>query len=140
MSVRPLPSLTSFDLSVSHSGHRVEGRILEIRHSRSKQTMRLLPLVLLLNLPLLSARQIPPMHSEGEVRVDNSPFIFTALNGLLRQWPNVYAPVGFSVVPGIIPASTLLYHARQDGGAPPNPEWLAFDAFVYPPSSTSLLG
>ena len=102
-----------------------------MRHSRSKQTMRLLPL-LLLNLPLLSARQISLLRSEREVEADSSPFIFTALNGLLKVWPNTYAPVGFSVVPGVIPASTLLYHARRDGGAPPNPEWLAFDAFVTP--------
>ena len=109
-----------------------------MRRSRSKQAMRLLPL--LLNLPLLSARQISLLRSEGEAEADSSPFIFTALNGLLRVWPNTYAPVGFSVVPGVIPVSTLLYHARWDGGAPPNPEWLAFDAFVPPLPLASLLG
>ncbi|KAG0640096.1 hypothetical protein HOY80DRAFT_872239, partial [Tuber brumale] len=59
---------------------------------------------------------------------DNSSFIFTSLQGLLSQWANVYAPAGFSVVPGIIPPQTLLYHARRDGDAPPKMEWLAFDS------------
>ena len=97
----------------------------------------LLPKPILLIPPLLglctAAEQSPlTKHTETNTTLeeDTSAFIFTSLQGLLSQWANVYAPTGFSVVPGVIPPQTLLYHARPDGDAPPKMEWLAFDSFV----------
>lgn len=100
----------------------------------------LLPNPILLIPPLLglctAAEQFPLTgHTETNTTLeeDTSAFIFTSLQGLLSQWANVYAPTGFSVVPGVIPPQTLLYHARRDEDAPPNREWLAFDSFVTLP-------
>ncbi|CUS12694.1 unnamed protein product [Tuber aestivum] len=95
----------------------------------------LLPKHILLLVPLLlsphtAAEQFPlaeNVETNTNLEEDNSPFIFTSLQGLLSQWANVYAPMGFSVVPGVVPPQTLLYHARRDGDAPPKMEWLAFD-------------
>lgn len=100
----------------------------------------LLPKPILLIPPLLglytAAEQFPitkPTGTNTTLEEDTSAFIFTSLQGLLSQWANVYAPTGFSVVPGVIPPQTLLYHARSDGDAPPKMEWLAFDSFVSLP-------
>ncbi|KAA1083613.1 hypothetical protein PGT21_001468 [Puccinia graminis f. sp. tritici] len=61
--------------------------------------------------------------------VDNSNLIFASFAGLLQQWPNTFAYSGHSIIPGLIPRSTLLYHSRHDPSGPPTEglEWLAFD-------------
>ncbi|KAH7345594.1 hypothetical protein B0J17DRAFT_43963 [Rhizoctonia solani] len=53
--------------------------------------------------------------------------IFFRLATLLQHWPNTRYPSGASVVPGIIPVGTTLYHGWSDGELPSTPEWLAFD-------------
>jgi len=58
----------------------------------------------------------------------NAPFIFSSVQGLLRQLPNTFSPNGFSIVAATVPAWTNLYHARKDAGAIPKVEWVAFDA------------
>lgn len=63
----------------------------------------------------------------NDTEPDVSPFVFTSLQGLMRQWQNVFAPTGHTIIPGTIPAHTLLYHARRDMETPPSPEWFAFD-------------
>ncbi|TFK54142.1 hypothetical protein OE88DRAFT_1654651 [Heliocybe sulcata] len=55
-------------------------------------------------------------------------YIFNALASLLQQLPNNLHPSGHTIVPAIIDAHTLLYHARPVKTGPPSPEWLAFDA------------
>lgn len=72
---------------------------------------------------------LPQVMEPGttDTGVDVSSSVFTSLQGLLRQWQNVFAPTGHTIIPGTIPAHTLLYHAWRDMGTPLSPEWLAFD-------------
>lgn len=46
----------------------------------------------------------------------------------LKQRDNNLRSNGHSIIPGRIPPFTLLYHARKDFGAPPQEEWVGFDA------------
>ncbi|OAV90994.1 hypothetical protein PTTG_06537 [Puccinia triticina 1-1 BBBD Race 1] len=61
---------------------------------------------------------------------DNSNLIFASFASLLQQWPNAFAYSGHSIIPGLIPRSTLLYHATNNSTGPPSsgPEWLALNA------------
>jgi hypothetical protein len=59
-----------------------------------------------------------------------APFIFDSVQGLLKQWPNSYAPNGHSIVAGTVPPATVLYHAKHAPGPPKKPTFFAFDAYV----------
>ncbi|ORY74545.1 hypothetical protein BCR35DRAFT_244746, partial [Leucosporidium creatinivorum] len=69
--------------------------------------------------PLLAPSAEPPVSSN---------LIFASFTSLLKQWPNTFYSNGHSVVAGVVPAGTLLYHARKTNDLPPKTEWLAFDA------------
>ncbi|KAG0145748.1 hypothetical protein CROQUDRAFT_63580 [Cronartium quercuum f. sp. fusiforme G11] len=58
---------------------------------------------------------------------DTSNLIFASFSNLLQQWPNSFYPTGHSIVPGIIPRGTRLYHGTNLTGPPNGMEWLAFD-------------
>ncbi|KAG8698078.1 hypothetical protein FRC08_006148 [Ceratobasidium sp. 394] len=58
-------------------------------------------------------------------RSDN--LVFFRLATLLQHWPNTRYPSGQSVVPGIVPIGTTLYHGRSNAQPPTTTEWLAFD-------------
>ncbi|PLW49136.1 hypothetical protein PCASD_02978 [Puccinia coronata f. sp. avenae] len=60
----------------------------------------------------------------------NYNLIFSSFAGLLQQWPNTFAYSGHSIIPGIVPRATLLYHGTNDTNGPPKTglEWLAFDS------------
>lgn len=65
-----------------------------------------------------------PVHSQP----DTSNLIFASFAGLLQQWPNSIFPNGHSIVSGIIPRGTLLYHgANNRESSPDGMEWLSFD-------------
>ncbi|KAK1235334.1 hypothetical protein PQX77_001444 [Marasmius sp. AFHP31] len=53
--------------------------------------------------------------------------IFESVSSLLQQWPNTRYRNGHNLVPGHIPAGTLLYHGRRDPILPTTPEWTATD-------------
>lgn len=55
--------------------------------------------------------------------------VFASFAGLLQQWPNTYAYSGHSIVPGLIPRGTQLYHGTNLRTPPPTQglEWLAFN-------------
>lgn len=57
-----------------------------------------------------------------------APFVFDSLHGLLKQWPNSYAPNGHSIVVGTVVPFTHLYHARRRPGLPDSLQFFAFDA------------
>ena len=57
-----------------------------------------------------------------------APFIFDSVQGLLKQWPNSYAPNGHSIVAGMVPAHMVLYHASARPGPFSKPTFFAFDA------------
>ncbi|KAJ8125066.1 hypothetical protein O1611_g8575 [Lasiodiplodia mahajangana] len=57
-----------------------------------------------------------------------APFIFDSLHGLLKQWPNSYAPNGHSAVAGTIAPYTQLFHGRHGPGLPDKLQFFAFDA------------
>jgi len=58
----------------------------------------------------------------------NAPYIFDSTFSLLKQWPNSFSPNGHSLVAGIVPPNTRLYHAQRYPGAPHKPTYFAFDA------------
>ncbi|PLW54534.1 hypothetical protein PCANC_04240 [Puccinia coronata f. sp. avenae] len=66
---------------------------------------------------------------KGETDKSNANLIFSSFAGLLQQWPNTFAYSGHSIIPGIVPRATLLYHGTNDTNGPPKEglEWLAFD-------------
>ncbi|KAA1081371.1 hypothetical protein PGT21_034766 [Puccinia graminis f. sp. tritici] len=74
---------------------------------------------------ILSSSSTPSL-----VKTDNSNLIFASFAGLLQQWPNTFAFSGHSIITGLVPRSTVLYHSTRDPTGPPKQglEWLAFDA------------
>ncbi|PLW52351.1 hypothetical protein PCASD_00153 [Puccinia coronata f. sp. avenae] len=75
-----------------------------------------------------------PMDSDEETfvapaRAEHPNLVFSSFAGLLQQWPNTYAYSGHSIVPGIIPRGTLLYHGTNHRTSPPSQgfEWLSFN-------------
>lgn len=68
-------------------------------------------------------------NTSGLMKTNNPNLIFASFAGLLQQWPNTFAYSGHSIIPGLIPRSTLLYHGTHDPSGPPTEglEWLAFD-------------
>jgi len=79
-----------------------------------------------------------PLDSDG---LDHSPwqldkppaadetghFVFETVNSLLQHWPNTRYRNGHTMVPGIIPKGTLLYHGAVNETIPTVPEWTATD-------------
>ena len=65
----------------------------------------------------------------GTEWTNNSNLIFSSFAGLLQQWPNTFAYSGHSIVPGVVPEGTALYHGTNRTDGPPREglEWLAFD-------------
>ncbi|KAK0198084.1 hypothetical protein F5146DRAFT_1157592 [Armillaria mellea] len=53
--------------------------------------------------------------------------VFDTVNSFLQHWPNTRYRNGHSLVPGIIPVGTLLYHGRADSNVPTEPQWVATD-------------
>ncbi|KAJ7716327.1 hypothetical protein DFH07DRAFT_947616, partial [Mycena maculata] len=53
--------------------------------------------------------------------------VFDTVSSFLQHWPNTRYRNGHSLVPGIVPVGTLLYHGRSDSKLPTNPEWTATD-------------
>ncbi|KAA1080736.1 hypothetical protein PGT21_018791 [Puccinia graminis f. sp. tritici] len=66
--------------------------------------------------------QLPPGR-------DHPNYIFASFAGLLQQWPNTFAYSGHSIIPGVVPRGTLLYHGTNHRTPPPSEglEWLAFN-------------
>ncbi|KAH9444154.1 hypothetical protein MJO28_016796 [Puccinia striiformis f. sp. tritici] len=61
-------------------------------------------------------------------RPDTSNLIFASFSGLLQQWSNSMFPNGHSIIAGVIPRGTLLYHGANRRESPPEGmEWLSFD-------------
>ncbi|KAH9465772.1 hypothetical protein Pst134EA_013639 [Puccinia striiformis f. sp. tritici] len=77
--------------------------------------------------------RFPPANSESDSRPSpgkgHPNFIFASFAGLLQQWPNTFAYSGHSVIPGVIPRGTLLYHGTNSHTPPPTEglEWLVFN-------------
>ncbi|WAQ84081.1 hypothetical protein PtA15_4A532 [Puccinia triticina] len=71
----------------------------------------------------------PAADSSPAPGTDNPNLIFASFAGLLQQWPNTYAYSGHSIVPGIVPKGTLLYHGTNHPVPAPSKglEWLAFE-------------
>ncbi|KIK58115.1 hypothetical protein GYMLUDRAFT_45667 [Collybiopsis luxurians FD-317 M1] len=53
--------------------------------------------------------------------------VFETVHSLMQHWPNTRYRNGHSLVPGTVPAGTVLYHGRSDSNTPTKPEWLATD-------------
>ncbi|KAE9401486.1 hypothetical protein BT96DRAFT_918795 [Gymnopus androsaceus JB14] len=59
---------------------------------------------------------------------DTANLIFNTVYSLPMSWPNRRYRNGHTILPGIIPAGTLLYHGRGDPHIPVTPEWTAVDS------------
>lgn len=57
-----------------------------------------------------------------------APLVFDSLHGLLKQWPNTYAPNGHSIVVGTVVPFTPLYNGKHGPGLPETLQFFAFDA------------
>lgn len=57
-----------------------------------------------------------------------APFVFDELHGLLKQWPNSYAPNGHAIVAGTVAPFTQLFHGKHSPGLPDSLQFFAFDA------------
>ncbi|KAF9223839.1 hypothetical protein BS17DRAFT_121483 [Gyrodon lividus] len=53
--------------------------------------------------------------------------VFETVKSLLQHWPNTRMRNGHTIVPGIIPKGTLLYHGTHHNELPQGPEWTATD-------------
>ncbi|KAH9468003.1 hypothetical protein MJO29_006437 [Puccinia striiformis f. sp. tritici] len=71
----------------------------------------------------------PASDSSPSPGRDHPNFIFASFAGLLQQWPNTFAYSGHSIIPGVVPRGTLLYHGTNQQTTPPTEglEWLAFN-------------
>ncbi|KAI9904572.1 hypothetical protein N3K66_001101 [Trichothecium roseum] len=71
--------------------------------------------------------QKPPMQPSAENARLNSYRIFNAVRAVGRQWDSSIHHNGFSFVPAVAPAGTVLYHGSYRPTRPDGPEWLAFE-------------
>ncbi|KAG1779206.1 hypothetical protein EV702DRAFT_1091068 [Suillus placidus] len=62
----------------------------------------------------------PPENATGNL-------IFDTVYSLLQHWPNTRYRNGHSIVPGVIPIGTLLYHGTSSNTIPSGPDWTATD-------------
>ncbi|KAH7927204.1 hypothetical protein BV22DRAFT_1127575 [Leucogyrophana mollusca] len=53
--------------------------------------------------------------------------VFETVSSLLQHWPNTRYRNGHTLVPGVVPPGTLLYHGTTQKVVPNRPEWLATD-------------
>ncbi|KAK1235380.1 hypothetical protein PQX77_001401 [Marasmius sp. AFHP31] len=58
---------------------------------------------------------------------DTGHLVFNTAHSLLQNWPNVRYRNGHALVPGTIPAGTLLYHGRSDPHFPNTSDWTSVD-------------
>ncbi|KAJ7074538.1 hypothetical protein C8F01DRAFT_1242771 [Mycena amicta] len=96
-----------------------------------------LSLILLLLLPNASAThgQTPLLAELTENWNLNTPpspnatgnLVFNTISSLLQHWPNTRYHSGHTIVPGVIPPGTLLFHARSDPQVPTAREWASTD-------------
>ncbi|TFK69314.1 hypothetical protein BDN72DRAFT_840683 [Pluteus cervinus] len=56
-----------------------------------------------------------------------SHLVFDTVASLLQHWPNTRYRNGHSIVPGVVPVGTLIYHGRETREIPNEPEWTATD-------------
>ncbi|KAJ7479702.1 hypothetical protein FB451DRAFT_1338595 [Mycena latifolia] len=99
--------------------------------------MRLLNLALATALPCtIRAAQAPFRIQSDLLWTDPSTppdanatghLIFDTVNALLQHWPNTRYRNGHNIVPGTVPAGTLLYHGRANDSVPTVPEWSSTD-------------
>ncbi|PLW53633.1 hypothetical protein PCANC_04337 [Puccinia coronata f. sp. avenae] len=85
---------------------------------------------LLSDIPRQQLLSSPQQATHGPIfsEPDTSNLIFASFAGLLQQWPNTIFPNGHSIVAGIIPRGTLLYHGENKWKSPSTGmEWLSFD-------------
>ncbi|KNZ44901.1 hypothetical protein VP01_870g1 [Puccinia sorghi] len=85
---------------------------------------------LLSDIPREQLLQSPQQANKGPIvsQPDTSNLIFASFAGLLQQWPNSIFANGHSIIAGIIPRGTLLYHGANKQESPPKAmEWLSFD-------------
>ncbi|KAK4162997.1 hypothetical protein QBC43DRAFT_320337 [Cladorrhinum sp. PSN259] len=125
------------------AGHALPFSVVPTSTSKAITTLRRLPYVgvtiiglLTAAIVFLNAFRLPRPHKPIDHDHRNSaqhaydavaPFIFDSVQGLLKQWPNSYAPNGHSIVVGTIPPHTLLYHAGSTRLLK-KPTFFAFDA------------
>ncbi|KAE9388285.1 hypothetical protein BT96DRAFT_947740 [Gymnopus androsaceus JB14] len=53
--------------------------------------------------------------------------VFETVNSFMQHWPNTRYRNGHTIIPGIVPTGTVLYHGRSDANTPTGPEWTATD-------------
>ncbi|KAJ6475731.1 hypothetical protein C8R47DRAFT_666754 [Mycena vitilis] len=53
--------------------------------------------------------------------------VFDTVSSFLQHWPNTRYRNGHNIVPGMVPAGTLLYHGRSDAKLPSGPDWIGTD-------------
>ncbi|RWA05638.1 hypothetical protein EKO27_g9465 [Xylaria grammica] len=70
----------------------------------------------------------PAVYSTLNSHHDTAPLVFDSLHGLLKQWPNSYAPNGHSIVVGTVLPHTQLFHGKHGPGLPDKLHFFAFDA------------
>ncbi|KAH7910572.1 hypothetical protein BJ138DRAFT_1180191 [Hygrophoropsis aurantiaca] len=100
--------------------------------------------IVLISTGLARATQVPfaslrkphlEIIQEANWGLDESPainatgnLIFETVSSLLQHWPNTRYRNGHTIVPGIIPPGTLLYHGTNKPYLPDTPEWVATDS------------
>ncbi|KAH7927203.1 hypothetical protein BV22DRAFT_299383 [Leucogyrophana mollusca] len=72
--------------------------------------------------------------SNGSWHLNDTPaanatghLVFETVSSLLQHWPNTRYRNGHTIVPGVIPSGTLLYHGTEQPVVPEVPEWVATD-------------
>ncbi|KAE9395978.1 hypothetical protein BT96DRAFT_861389 [Gymnopus androsaceus JB14] len=107
---------------------------------RALSTMWLIPLIVLgfSKLQRSAGAEQHPLHLSVDDDWDlNKPFtanttanlVFATASSLLQSAPNLRYRNGHTIVPGIVPSGTLLYHGRGDKNIP-DVEWVAFEPEV----------
>ncbi|KAH7910571.1 hypothetical protein BJ138DRAFT_1008581 [Hygrophoropsis aurantiaca] len=64
--------------------------------------------------------ETPPVNTTDHL-------VFETVSSLLQHWPNTRYRNGHTIVPGVVPLGTLLYHGTFQNVVPDHPEWLATD-------------
>ncbi|POW06455.1 hypothetical protein PSTT_08947 [Puccinia striiformis] len=81
----------------------------------------------------------PASDSSPSPGRDHPNFIFASFAGLLQQWPNTFAYSGHSIIPGVVPRGTLLYHGTNQQTTPPTEATRAI-RIIYLDGQSSSLG
>ncbi|KAG1893894.1 uncharacterized protein F5891DRAFT_906279, partial [Suillus fuscotomentosus] len=64
---------------------------------------------------------------EGPAVNATGHLVFKMVNSLLQNWPNTCHCIGHTIVPGIIPMGTLLYHGATGPHLPTALDWVAVE-------------